>query len=637
MTAASSSELRIPPVAYWVGLAVILGVAMWMRAVDLDHVLRADGVLIYDNDTLRRLARIEALADAPSYPFVNLRDGFPSGTAIHWTRPMDWVIQILNPVAGMFVANAKGYEAGAVVAGPVLSFFAILLVAWSARRLFGNGGALCAAAIYAFGYSIVNVSLFGNGDHQGLQHLCVVAAFVLLLRALENRDSGDGTRDSRFGLGSGLALGLGIWVSAETMTVLYALLAAGLVAFVLAADKQKVLRTTRDLARGSMPVVLLGHWLENSSLTAFLWDGISLFQLWQLLVLWVFGELATKPVRSPEHEGTTGVVLRQTGIAAAVAIVAGIAPFAFESVRTAFGAQLANAAEVNIWLQNEVAEFRSLFGRGQGFSAWMARDSYLVLVLPIAVFAAFLWRSTPLAVRTVIAVFAVVTLGLEMWEIKLGHLFALAMPFALICGFRGLADRLPVIRGAASIAAAAIAILAAYWARPGPRVKPYRDGDVVRKEVCGKLADRSQSDRKPRAVMAPWDFGGWILYHTKLPVVASGYHRNLDGIQDSWRFYLAQPEERDAAWKTAKQRKVGYVLAWYSRGFLAEAPPTIGRPPLITDRGVDPRINKTLFWELRYGQPQHPGLRLFAKGQSIQFPGDSRTTPMYQLYELRGQ
>ena len=624
--------------AYWVGLITILVVAMWIRGIDLDHVLRADGVLIYDNDTLRRLARIEALANAPHYPFINPRDGFPVGTAIHWTRPMDWVIQLLNPLAAPFVANAKGNEAGAVVAGPALSLAAILLVAWGARRLLGKGGALCTAAIYAFGFSTVKVSLFGNGDHQGLQHLCVVTAFVMLLRALDDRRSEFGaatTSIGRWGLGVGIALGAGIWVSAETMTVLYALLAAGLVAWLLTGDKIRVLHATRDLGRGAVPVILVGHWVENHSATAFLWDGVSLFQLWQLLVLWLFGELAARRLQVDMTETSTATILRRTAIAAVVAVAAGLLPFAFVAVRTAFSEQLANAAEVNVWLQGEVAEFRSLFGRGQGFSSWMARDSYLVLLLPLAVFAIFLSRRIPLAVGAVLAVFAVATLGLEVWEIKLGHLFALALPFALVAGYRGLADRVTGLRGGTSIVAAAIAVLAAFLARPEPRAELLRGGDLVRKDICTKLANRSETDREPKAVLAPWDFGGWILYHTDLPVVASGYHRNLAGIQDSWRFYLAQPDQRDAAWTIAEQRRVGYILAWFSRSFFLEALPTIGLPPPSSNRDFDPRTS--LFWELRYGKPTRKGLRLFAEGPAIELPGDPQPAPMYQLYELRKQ
>ena len=111
----------------------------------------------------------------------------PVGSITHWTLPMDAVIRALDPVGRALAPQARRYEGGALLAGPVLAAASLLAVLVGTRLLLGAGAALLAGGFYAFSFSVVNVSWLGNGDHQNLQHLClVVFAFAALLQ-IESR------------------------------------------------------------------------------------------------------------------------------------------------------------------------------------------------------------------------------------------------------------------------------------------------------------------------------------------------------------------------------------------------------------------------------------------------------------------
>src|SRR5690606_17871659 len=136
---------------------------------------------------------LEALDAADTYPIVETHDGWPAGTMLHWTRPMDAVIRGLDPLVSWLLPSERGHEAGAVLAGPLLAAAAVVLFVFLATRLLGAWAALVAGALYALSYSFVNTSLLGNGDHQTLQQLAAVVAVLGLLRAYDAPDAGDGT------------------------------------------------------------------------------------------------------------------------------------------------------------------------------------------------------------------------------------------------------------------------------------------------------------------------------------------------------------------------------------------------------------------------------------------------------------
>ena len=80
-------------------VVVLVAVAFGVRVERGDLVVVENDILFRDNDTARRLVRLNHLVDPDKpYPYQNPEDGYPQGSVIHWTLPMDWVIMALDPL-----------------------------------------------------------------------------------------------------------------------------------------------------------------------------------------------------------------------------------------------------------------------------------------------------------------------------------------------------------------------------------------------------------------------------------------------------------------------------------------------------------------------------------------------------------
>jgi hypothetical protein len=159
-----------------------------------------------------------------------------------------------------------------------------------------------------------------------------------------------------------------------------------------------------------------------------------------------------------------------------------------------------------------------------------------------------------------------------------------------------------------------------------------------------------------RAVLADWSIGAFIMYDTDLPVVASGYHRNLAGIRDAYRVFTARiPEDVPALATILRERGVRWIVTRYdpqlfvrgSRSFpeLGE----FGRTASVRYRGgglYDPvfapfpdRTGRTLLWRAHLGgrlvQPlrvQDEVIQLYAEVPRGSVAGG--TMPSFVIYSV---
>jgi len=628
------------PLARVLLLLALVGLALAVRGPRHDLV-QPTGLAVHDLDTMRRLARLSAIDRSDHYPIVEPKDGWPAGTTLHWTLPMDWVIRGLDPLARAIFPGARPHEAGAVLAGPVLAAAAVSLFAWLAMHLLGPWPGFVAAALYALWYPFVNTSLLGNGDHQTLQQAAGVVAVLGLLRAVRTAVAGGGgsRAAAAWAAAAGAALGFAVWVSTELMLLFYAVAAA----LVLLASWPWRERSTRAAGRslpwpwsvGVLVVVALGHLVEHGDdLSALRWDSVSWFQIWQVAV---FAGFAAS-LRLLGDGGRPGAVVGLGGAALAL----GCTPLLVAGVRDALSVQLQQAREVSVWLHSEVSEFRSLCFDGTahglggcvtaGARALFQRDGPLAFALPLALLA-LPWSALGAGVAGLLGVIGLLTAGLYAFEVKLGHLFALVCPLTLVAGWMAMLPswRGPA-RGLAGVVAAAAAVVVLAWGLPGPLPESVRNNDLVVREVCAKLAARRGANDAGHGVLAPWDMGAPLMYLADVGVVASGYHRNLEGIRDGFRFWLTDVADRAAAMAILQRRRVRWVVAWYDRLFLKGGAETIGREPLRTDRELLPQAARTMFWQLRYGSP--PGFRLVEDGPLIRLHGSREPEPIYRLWEV---
>ena len=600
-------------------LVAIVAVAVFTRLGPRADLFQDGGVLLSDLDTMRRLAHIEAIDRAGTYPIVETLDGCPTGTTLHWTLPMDWAIRTLDPLLGWLVPGERGYEGGAVVAGPLFAGAAVCVFMLLLTRLLGAGPALLAGLLYALTRAFVATSLLGNGDHQTLQQLAAVVAVLGLLLALQGT-----TRARTWAMSAGAALGFAVWVSTELMLLFYVLVG---VLTVLAAwpwrdpaHRAGARALIEPFGGAVLAVALLGHLTEHrGSFGTLRWDIISLFQLWQIAVFALFGAGLT---RVAKRDGLVPLALAGIG-----AVCVGLLPLMSGDVRAELFGQIQNAGEVNVWLQREVSEFRGLFEHG--FSAFTEREGWLPLAV-IATLFGLRWSPLTRPAAAAVGLTAVGTFALYAYEVKLGHLYSLTFPVLLVSGWLGFARRF-AFEGQrwVHIGAAAVAVWSLVVYLPAPRVAQLKQSDRFVHEIGKRITAARQG--RDGGVLAPWDMGARLMYETKIGVVATGYHRNIEGIRDGFRFWFTDVSQRDQAMQLLRRRGVRWVVAWYDTNFFAGGAATIGVPPLRTDAGLLPAVQTTMFWHLRYGSL--PGFRLIAEGPEIQ-RGGLPPEPIYRLFEV---
>lgn len=197
---------------------LVLAAAVHLRAASLNP-LWPIGALA-DADGYTRLLRVLDLWTTGAWFDSSLGwVGAPDGLALHWSRPLDVLILVgaRTAVAVGVQPDAALYWSGALIC-PVLHILACLAAVWAARPLWPDAWCWFAGILLLVDMSALGYSIFGRADHHSAVLLCCVLGLGFALRAA----IGQGGAAWR----AGLAFGLGVWISPETLLVAIPTLAA---------------------------------------------------------------------------------------------------------------------------------------------------------------------------------------------------------------------------------------------------------------------------------------------------------------------------------------------------------------------------------------------------------------------------
>lgn len=642
----------------YAALLALLGLlAFFARVRAGDHVVEPERIAISDNDTLRRLARLELLTSGEhGYPFVERGDGSPDGSMLHWTLPMDGVLLLFDRALRPLYPQARAGEAGAIWAGPILGTSAVLLFGALVALVLAPSAALVATALYAFASTSVGVGPFGNGDHQSLQHLLLVGALLGFLALLAQRGGRRGA------LGVGLALGGALWVSTESQAILLLMGAAscGQLLLAPAASIAPLAARHRTWALAASAVVFGAGWIEHGQPFAYAWDQVSALQLHALAIFALFLLLAPAfAARCPTHGRHAA---RAIGASAALALLLGALPWLVPACGTALRRELASFEAANRWVQSMVSEYRPLL---QAHGHWhlgeaLERFTPSVLALPLLLLA--LLRSPLLGIGGRVALFVLAsgTFALGCYEVKLAHFFQILWPPVLVIGGGWLLQRLPLpARGACtpSKVGAVLALMLVAWnawhlPRGTTQLSPAQIAQGELLDFVRELRGSGPNPELPAAVLAPWSLGAPLLYEARKPVVASGYHRNLAGIHDGIRAFLATGGAEIEP--ILRKRNVRWLLVQPKLDFFAEVSavlPELPRYATVRDVGFGPgrlrtldfdldwdRIERTILFQLGFAPEVRstPQVRLVYESRAkLAMPPPLGTAPAFRVFEVR--
>jgi len=240
---ASRLLCSLKPLAKWLFLALILGLALEAFSWNRGGVFFDGGVYFTDGDCYARMTRVRLLQE---HPFAAIRhhdfENYPDGTRPHTTAPLDYLIAGLASVLSPFFGNPLEL-AGAWIS-PLLGLVTLAFLFW-----WGRGKPFAAASVLLLAVSPIlsHGFLLGRPDHQSLLLLLIAVALAAEIRIWT---------EARGGVLSAAVWGGALWVSLfEPLILLGAVLLARL--------------CTGRLRVAWKPLVLFFGIL----LVAFIWDG----------------------------------------------------------------------------------------------------------------------------------------------------------------------------------------------------------------------------------------------------------------------------------------------------------------------------------------------------------------------------
>ncbi len=555
MAALGKSKTLIPWLiifGLWAALHAMLGKTVAAPVFD-GHLLGPDGYM--------RLVRIgELLGGTGWHESLIARSNAPYGDALHWTRPMDMIILTVAALASPFTDDTQALFFAGAVTSPIVAFFACIAVAWAARPVLGRDRAILAALIFLLQPGVLSYTMLGRADHHSLQFVAFILCIGATLRLLADRQS------VRTAIAAGAIYGVALWVSIELL-LLVGLCQATLATVWLWRDRAFT-RNQLIVAGTFLATVLVALIIERPVTSWFdiEYDRLSIVHV--ALAAIVAGFWLALYQNGHNRADT---MLRTRMSVAGLAGIASLGVFGL-FFPDFFAGPFASVDPriLPIW-HDQVAELRPLVPTDM-----KSLGRFLFFIgagLPCLIFLGFiLWRERthPASLR-----WAFLTLVLGVYFIlSLKHLrFA---PFTEIASVWALAEMVGrlmkwsehVLTGARQFAvkcgATFFIILGALMSGTFVlAVTPDKAIDEKHPEcevanIADLLNDGSGLGAKPAVVGGLLDHGPEILYRTSHSVVGAPYHRNGDGIWDSYRL-LAATDDAESQ-EIVQRRDIGIIV-----------------------------------------------------------------------------
>lgn len=505
-------------------------------------------------DGYMRLIRAAELRDGGNwFDIVIERSNAPYGDALHWTRPMDLLILGFAGLLAPFADAEDALFISGAASSPLVALLACIAMAWAARPVVGPARALLAVFILLLQPAVLSYTMAGRADHHSLQLLVFIFCIGATLRLLQSDPP------KKIAVLAGIGYGFALWISIELL-LLIALCQTALGLHWLRNGgrapirAEPALRTAAAFLATTATVLTIERppsgWLVAEQ------DRISIVHLGMAGIFLGFWAVLRLFERRGDADPTARRKALVAGAAAAVGFAVLIAVFP-ETLAGPFAA--VDPRILPIW-HEQVAELKPLtptdmkqlglflFFIGAGVPAliflavvaWRERNDatgarrlfpVIVLVvyftlalkhLRLAPFAeiAYVWALTEMVGRFI------------AWSDK--HLSGFRQ-FAVKYGATFLVILGPLMAGMFLIA-----------------VTPSAEADDANPEcrishVAPLLSAADGLGAQPLTIGGLLDYGPEILFRTPHAVISAPYHRNGDGIWDSYRLLAASNESESRA------------------------------------------------------------------------------------------
>ncbi|WP_299622793.1 hypothetical protein [Pelagibius sp.] len=497
------------------------------------------------------------------------RANAPYGDTLHWTRPFDLLIMLVALPVSFAMDFERALFFAAMLVSPLLQLATGFALAWAMRPLIRpEVWFLPAVALFLQPGALV-YSILGRADHHSLLLLVFVITAGFTLRALHN------PLDARPAVLGGATAGFGIWLSVEFLLPLAVCLAALGAPWLFGERERAAQSKWFSLA---LSLVLLAALFAERPFAELLepsYDRVSCVQFLVAACILVFWRTAeTYENRSLRGTGPLGrLLLGLFGVAATALLINSAYPLFFAGPMAGVDPRI-----VPIWL-DRVLEMRAVVPQDrESIGTFIFYFGSGLLVLPF--FAKILLQERHSGRFWTLAFVAFACLIL--WAVAVRHIrFSAYAEAAFIMAFAVVFDRFllwshaihdDLRRGLLRGGVITILLLG-----------PLTVGGTLRADDVGPSGTAEATDASGQALAAcnvqevarfleedpRWagsqqtiltflDIGPELLYRTRHAVIATPYHRNGDGIYDSYR--ILSGSDAAGARSLMQARRIDLVL-----------------------------------------------------------------------------
>ena len=548
-------------------LPAILILGLLLRLYAGRNTLQGGNVLFVGFDEFYHMRRIlYTVAHFPNTLWFDSYIDYPHGYNNTWPPLFD---QLLAAVSLAFGQHSQhGIELVSATVPAFIGSIAIVAVYYMVKEIFDRKAAIMSAFMTALAPYYVQKSMLGETDHHSLEVLLLIFAIMFLVLALSKKE-----RRHLFAVAAGVSMaGLAYtWIGSSAyfgMILIYALVQMTLDLKNGVSSEETV--TTLLTALGVTLAFTLPFWSTP-------WLSPSFFGTLAIIVAIIASFAIARLVGNRKiHWAAFPIAVAALG-PAFVLFLNSLGLFAKVNSLTSGGIEeLFGGGMIG-----KISEAEPLFTRPEIFfsSSILSNLGWnLVLsVIGLALLISYLWHSwqdtEKRESKLLFLVFAVYTLIITVGQIRFLYLSSITMGILITILFFRVEDyasekaaglgQLPRLSFIALLFI--LLVLPTTFEAIGiTDVTPQIAGDWY--NTLNWLDENSNTtswydnpDKTPEySVLSWWDYGNWILYQAKRPVVSNNFQT---GIEDASKFYLSEDEK--TATDILDARRTKYVITDY--------------------------------------------------------------------------
>lgn len=547
---------------------LIVVIAFLIRCIPFDKVIQPNEINFFSQDPYYHLRRIMlAVKNLLYIPTYDSYAGFPEGLYCFWSPLFDQTIAFLALLAGKGTPTVRLTEIVAAFFPAILGAITIIPFYLLAKELFNKNLGYLSALIFGLLPGHIYPSLLGYTDHHCAEPIFAIMLFYFLLKVQKTQIK---EKRNFFAVCAGIsqAFSILVWTGSLIFLSVSAIYILGLILGSIK-DKQRlkvIFKLARYLFASSflvlLPICATTYWGRRFLFT---YDALSWFQISVIFLTLMFFLFLESLLLNTEKGKKYRFFISL--IPAGLVMLASL--LFFSTFLSNFVEGINWVIKKEKWYQS-ITEFQPLF-ISLGVISFFRPTSYFSFgfyLLPL-VFAKIFWNEKKN--RLFLIILVIIIAGLGLWQSRFSNFLSVIVAIGLAYLFFCVFEQLSLIVKLKIIPLIVSSILFLWLFSPCLREinslsnkypvipEEWKEILIWLRENTPKTSYYFEPFRQPEyGILAPWTPGHWIVYLSQRPVLANGFHTNLENNKIMMRFYLT--EDPVEASVILKEKKIRYII-----------------------------------------------------------------------------